>query len=61
MLSKQKGIQRPPRDGLHNALLTLDFMNASEQKPTAVKRRWNMGVKKKTKTKTNKQKPKQLN
>ena len=56
MLSKQKGIQRPPRDGLHNALLTLDF--ASEQKPTAVKRRWNMGVKKKNKNKNKQAKTK---
>ena len=31
MINKQKGIRKPPRNRLHNALLTLNFLNANEK------------------------------
>ena len=34
MLNKQKGIIKTPRDRLHNALLTLNFLNATEKETT---------------------------
>ena len=41
MLNKQKGvIKPPPRNRLHNALLTLNFLNANEKGTTAVERHW---------------------
>jgi len=32
VLNKQKGVTKPSRDRVNNALLTLIFLNASEQK-----------------------------
>ena len=32
MLNKQKGMENTPRNRLHNALLTLNFLNANEKK-----------------------------
>ena len=43
MLNKQKGITKTPRDRLHSALLTLNFLNASEQNTTAAERHWIVG------------------
>ena len=43
MLSKQKGIINTPRNRLHNALLTLNFLNANEKGAIAVNRDWIVG------------------
>ena len=40
MLNKQKGTTKTPRDRLHNALLTLNFLNANEEGTTAAERHW---------------------
>ena len=40
MLNKQKGTTKTPRDKLHNALLTLNFLNANEEGTTAAERHW---------------------
>ena len=40
MLNKQKGMQSIPRNRLHNALLTLNFLNANEKGTTAAERHW---------------------
>lgn len=39
MLTKQKGGTKTPRDRLHNALFTLNFLNSNE-KGTAMERQW---------------------
>ena len=38
MLNKQKGTENTPRNRLHNALLTLNFLNANEKGTTAAER-----------------------
>ena len=38
MLNKQKGMITTPRNRLHNALLSLKFLNANEKGTTAVER-----------------------
>lgn len=40
MLNKQRGVSKAPKDRLHNALFTLNFLNANEQKTTAAERHW---------------------
>lgn len=45
MLIKQKEDIRTPKDKLHNALLTLKFLNASESGTTADERHWTIGKK----------------
>ncbi|KAL6065033.1 hypothetical protein STEG23_028902 [Scotinomys teguina] len=40
MLDKQKGVTKTPRNRLHNALLTLNFLNANEKGTTAAERHW---------------------
>ena len=40
MLNKQKGLINTPRNRLHNALLTLNFLNANEKGTTAAERHW---------------------
>ncbi|KAL6084245.1 hypothetical protein STEG23_037991, partial [Scotinomys teguina] len=40
MLNKQKGVTKTPRNRLHNALLTLNFLNANEKRTTAAERHW---------------------
>lgn len=40
MLNRQKGATKTPRDRLHSALLTLNFLNADEQNSTAAERHW---------------------
>ncbi|KAL6030444.1 hypothetical protein STEG23_025180 [Scotinomys teguina] len=40
MLNKQKGVTKTPRNRLHNALLTLNFLNANEKGTTAAERHW---------------------
>ena len=40
MLNKQKRITKTPSDRLHNALLTLNFLNANEKGTTAAGRHW---------------------
>ena len=40
MLNKQKGMKNTPRNRLHNALLTLDFLNVNEKGTTAAERHW---------------------
>ena len=40
MLNKQKGTTKTPRDRLHNALLTLNSLNANEEGITAAVRHW---------------------
>ena len=40
MLNKQKGMINTPRNRLHNALLTLNFLNANEKGTTAVEKHW---------------------
>ena len=42
MLNKQKGVEKAPRNRLHNALLTLNFLNANEKGTTAAERQWIM-------------------
>ena len=42
MLNKQKGVENAPRNRLHNALLTLNFLNANEKGTTAAERHWIM-------------------
>ena len=42
MLNKQKGMKDTPRNRLHNALLTLNFLNANEKGTTAAERHWIM-------------------
>ena len=42
MLNKQKGTKDTPRNRLHNALLTLNFLNANEKGTTAAERHWIM-------------------
>ena len=39
MLNKQKGMENNPRNRWHNALLTLNFLNAGEKGKTA-ERHW---------------------
>ena len=38
MLYKQKGMENTPRNRLHSALLTLNFLNTSEKGTTATER-----------------------
>ena len=40
MLNKQKWMENTPRNRLHNALLTLNFLNANEKGATAAERDW---------------------
>ena len=40
MLNKQKGMESTPRNRLHNALLTLNFLNTNEKETTAAERHW---------------------
>ncbi|KAL6038422.1 hypothetical protein STEG23_016128, partial [Scotinomys teguina] len=40
MLNKQKGVTKTPRNRLHNALLTFNFLNANEKGTTAAERHW---------------------
>ncbi|MBV2133725.1 DDE-type integrase/transposase/recombinase [Pseudomonas sp. MAP12] len=40
MLNKQAWKTKPPKHRLHNALLTLNFLNANEKGQTAAKRHW---------------------
>ena len=40
MLNKQKGVENTPRNRLHNALLTLNFLKANEKGTTAAERHW---------------------
>jgi hypothetical protein len=43
ILNRQKGATKIPKDRLHSALLTLNFLNASEQNTTAAERHWIVG------------------
>ena len=38
MPNKQKGVIKTPRNRLHNALLTLNFLNANEKGTTALEK-----------------------
>ena len=40
ILNKQEGVTEIPKDRLHSVLLTFNFFNANEQKPTAAERPW---------------------
>ena len=40
ILNKQEGVTEIPKDRLHSVLLTFNFFNANEQKPTAAERHW---------------------
>ena len=40
MLNKQKGMENAPRNRLHNALLTLNFLNANEKGTIVAERHW---------------------
>ena len=40
MLNKQKGMENTLRNRLHNALLTLNFLNANEKGTTVTERHW---------------------
>ena len=40
MLNKQKGVGNTPRNRLHNALLTLNFLNTNEKGIMAAGRHW---------------------
>jgi hypothetical protein len=40
MLNKQRGSTRNPKDRLHSALLSLNFLNANEHNTTAAERHW---------------------
>ena len=40
ILNRQKGSTRTPKDRLHSAFLTLNFLNANEQNTTASERHW---------------------
>ena len=40
MSNNQKGVENIPRNRLHNALLTLNFLNANEKRTTATERHW---------------------
>lgn len=40
MLNKPKGEINTPTDRLHNAVLTLKFLNANEKGMTAAERHW---------------------
>ena len=40
MPNKQKGVENTPRNRLHNALLTLNFLNTNEKGTTAAERHW---------------------
>ena len=40
MLNKQKVMINTSRNRLHNALLTLNFLNANEKGTTAAERHW---------------------
>ena len=40
MLNKQKEMENTPRNRLHNALLTLNFLNDNERGTTAAERHW---------------------
>ena len=42
MLNKQKGMENTPRNSLHKALLTLNFLNANEKRTMATERHWKM-------------------
>ncbi|MGE9714896.1 DDE-type integrase/transposase/recombinase [Escherichia coli] len=42
MLNKQAWKTKPPKHRLHNALLTLNFLNANEKGQTATERHWTM-------------------
>ena len=42
MLNKQTGVENTPRNKLHNALLTLNFLNANEKGTIAAERHWIM-------------------
>ena len=42
MLNKQKGVENAPRNRLHNALLTLNFLDANEKGTIAAERHWIM-------------------
>ena len=42
MLNKQTVVENAPRNKLHNALLTLNFLNRNEKGTTAAKRHWIM-------------------
>ena len=42
MLHRQAGKSKTPRHRLHNALLTLNFLNANDKGQTAVERHWTM-------------------
>ena len=39
-LNKQKVMENSPRNRLHNALLTLNVLNAKEKRTTAEERHW---------------------
>ena len=40
MFNEHKGTKDTPRNRLHNALLTLSFLNANEKVTTAAERHW---------------------
>ena len=40
MFNKPKWMENSPRNRLHNALLTLNFLNANEKGTTAAERHW---------------------
>ena len=42
MLNKQKGVENTPRNRLHNALLTFNFLNFNKKGTTAAERHWIM-------------------
>ncbi|CAO2640481.1 Gag-Pro-Pol polyprotein [Lemmus lemmus] len=42
MLNKQNGVENAPRNRLHNALLTLNFLNANEKGTIVAERYWIM-------------------
>ena len=43
MPNKQKGVIKTPRNRLHDALLTLNFLNANEKVTTATERHCTIG------------------